>query len=229
MTGRILSFALLAGTAFAQSKAMTQGAHRMELTLERRANGAWRAVDPGYIFANGDYVRFRFRTNFNGYLYVLNHGTAGSYEQLFPREDTGMANRVENGKDYIVPATEGAFKVAGPPGHDVIYWMVTPVEMRGAPEYKPLPPPPAPSSKLPASLVPRCDDAILKARGECVDSSAGPQNVEDNSQLPENMKLRARGGQQQDLIIRKKQNSALLSSPVPLSGPVTFEFRLAHK
>lgn len=222
-----LILVVLAGSLAAQSKALSQGAHRMEITLERRVGNAWRAVDPGFIFDHGDRVRFRYRTNFNGFLYVMNHGTGGAYLQLFPGEDTGLDNRVEAGKEYIVPATSGAFRVDGPPGHDLIYWMVSPVAMSSGAKRPalPQPPPPTPARN---TLIPKCDDTILRARGECVDSSAGAQTVRDPGALPENFQPRG-VALQQDLIIRKQQNAALVSSPSPLTGPVTFEFKLAHK
>ena len=70
----------------------------------------------------------------------MNQGTAGTYELLFPRTDTGSDNRVEAGKEYVVPATEGWFRIGGPAGQDVMYWLVSPVELpRG---YQRLPPPP---------------------------------------------------------------------------------------
>jgi len=46
----------------------------------------------------------------------MNQGTSGTYELLFPRSDTGGDNRVEAGKDYIVPASQGWFKVSGAGG-----------------------------------------------------------------------------------------------------------------
>src|SRR5262249_23824564 len=122
--------ALCALPAFPQAKSLNLGPHRMELTLERKTAAGWRVVEPGFIFNKGDHVRFRFRTNFSGFVYVMNQGTGGTYMKLFPREDTGMMNRIEAGKDYIVPATDGgAFRVDGPPGQDIVYWMMTPVAM----------------------------------------------------------------------------------------------------
>jgi len=211
---RLLAAALLAALPAApQAKSLAQGAHKMELTIERRAGNAWRVADPGTVFSNGQTVRFRFRTNFDGYLYVINHATTGTHTQLFPTEETGTQNRVEAGQEYVVPATSGAFRVDGPAGYDVLYWMVTPVRLTPTPQPKLPPPPPRP-----ITLIPRCDDTILKARGECVDTSAGTQSP-----------TTARGLSQQDLIFRRKQDGSVVSSPVPLTGPVTFEFRLAHK
>ncbi len=218
---------VVAAVCAAQTKSLEQGPHRMELMLERKDGAAWKAVDPGTIFAGNDYVRFRVKTNFDGYLYVMNHGTGGSYTTLFPREDTGLANRIQAGKEYVVPATEGAFRVDGPAGHDIVYWVLTPVELSGGHKHAPLPPPPPPSTKAPANLIPRCDDTILRARGDCVDSSAGAKAA-DAGQLPKNIKAYARGGDQ-DLVFMKKQGRSVVSSPTPLTGPVVYEFRLAHK
>lgn len=201
---------------------------RMEIQVELRDGGAWRAVDPSHVFSQGDRVRFRFRSNFTGYLYVMNQGTSGDYTKLFPREDTGTANRVESGREYLVPATEGAFRVTGPPGHDVIYWMITPLQMgQPAPQYRPLPPPPK-SPPPPANLIPRCDDAVFQARGECVDNTAGPKPAGPAGQLPSNLAATPNLSSRELLFIREHKR-AVVSSPEPLTGPVIYEFRLAHR
>jgi hypothetical protein len=87
----------------------------MEITLECLQGDVWKVEDPGLVFAQDDRVRFRFHTNFDGYLYVMNQATSGDYQTLFPREDTGQQNRIEAGKEYVVPATQGWFRVAGRP------------------------------------------------------------------------------------------------------------------
>src|SRR5664280_1363162 len=124
--GLIVSL-MLAAAAAGQTKKLAQGPNRIALTLERQEGGNWRAVDPGLVLDTGDRVRFRFRANFDGYLYVMNQATSGNYETLFPRADTGEQNRIEAGREYVVPATQGWFRIAGPPGHDVLYWLVTPL------------------------------------------------------------------------------------------------------
>lgn len=218
---------MLAGSAAGQSKSLERGPRRMELTLERQESGAWRAVDPGLVFAQGDRVRFRFHTNFDGYLYVMNQATSGNYEILFPREDTGVQNRIEAAKEYVVPAVQGWFRVSGPPGQDVLYWMVTPLELGAQPKYQPLPPPPKPGA-VPPRLVPRCDDTIFKARGECVDGSAGAKGVRPEEKLPDNLSGVPGASSRQLMFIRDKDVS-VVASPQPLTAPVIYEFRLAHK
>ncbi len=214
----IAVFALLASAA---------GPHRIEIALERQEGTTWRTVDPGLVFNTGDRVRFRFRANFDGYLYVMDQATSGKYETLFPREDTGEQNSVEAGKEYVVPATQGWFRIVGPPGYDVLYWLVTPISLGSQPKYRPLPPPPK-SGPVPPRLTPRCDDTIFKARGECIDSAAGPKSVPPAEKLPENLSA-VPGASSRELMFIREQNSSVVASPAPLSGPAIYEFRLAHR
>ena len=109
--------------------------------------------------------------------------------------------------------------------------MVTPVELGQSAKppsaYVPLPPPPPPGTKL-NTLVPRCDDAVFKARGECLDSKAGPRKVSSLEDLPPNLKdvpnLRSR-----ELVFIKEKDGAVVSTPANLKGPLVYEFRLSHK
>ncbi len=203
--------------------------HRMEITLERAGDSGWKTVPPGLVLDQGDRVRFRFRSNFDGYLYVMNQGTSGSYTLLFPRDETGRDNNITSGREFLIPATEAYFRIAGPPGHDIVYWMLTPVAMGGtsSPSYVPLPPPPK-TPPPPQNLLPRCDASLLRARGLCIDTSAGPKQVDADEPLPENL-AGLPGVRSRELVIMRRQNQTVLSSPSPMNGPVVYEFRLAHR
>lgn len=216
---------LLPSPAAAQKTALERGPHRLEIVLERLSAGKWNKIDPGLVLNQNDRVRFRATTNFDGYLYVMNQGTSGDYTRLFPREDTGSQNKLKAGKEYVVPATEGAFRITGPAGHEIVYWMITPVDIGARPEYVPLPPPPSPE-KLPKHLMPRCDDTIFRARGDCVDTSAGPQQANEQT-LPQNLAQVPKDGAP-ELLFVQKEGSSVVSAPPALAGPVIFEFRLAH-
>jgi len=215
--------ALLPG-AWSQTHSMTHGAHRMELMLERLDGATWKTIDPALVLAQGDRVRFHFRTNFDGYLYVTNQSTSGTYEQLFPREETGQNNRIASGKDYQVPATSVAFRIAGPPGHEIVYWLVSPVRLTDVPPRPTLSPA---GGATPLTLLPRCDESIMKARGDCVDSSAGPKLIPRGVDLSKD--LSAANAASRDLVFMRQQNTAVISSPAPLTGPVIYEFQLAHR
>ncbi len=211
---------LLLLVAVAGASAQT---HRLEITLEKQEKGQWRKVDPGLVLEQGDKVRFRASANFAGYLYVMNRATSGDYSLLFPREDTGRANRIEQGREYLVPATEGHFSIAGPPGHEIVYWLVSPVEFQ--PGVRPVP---GTAGRPPAKLIPRCDDTILRARGDCVDTSAGPRPLRENERLPENLAA-LREAASRELVFVRRDKAAVVSAPHSLEGPVIFEFRVAHK
>jgi hypothetical protein len=119
--------------------------------------------------------------------------------------------------------------VSGPPGYDVIYWLVSPVDF--GKQYRPLPPPPAPGS-VPPSLHPRCDDTIFKARGDCIDTQAGVRPVKPGDKLPENMNGVVKATPRELLFIQDNSSgkeSVVVSSPAPLTGPVVYELRLAHR
>jgi hypothetical protein len=182
----------------------------MEVILEKRQAGAWRVIDPGLVLVRGEQVRFRFKANFDGYLYVTNRSTSGNNSLLFPREDTGIRNRIEAGKEYFVPSTAGAFRVDGPAGHDIVSWMVSPVEL-GRPAVSMDPPKPVDMSRL----KPRCDDTIFRARGQCVDTAAGPQQPDTE--------------EGRNLVIIREKTASVITSQVALTGPIVYEFRLAHR
>lgn len=225
----LLSVLALGPLALAAPPA-TNTPHRMEITLQRQEGSQWVVIDPGLVLSKGDHVRFLFRANFDGYLYVMDQGTSGHYELLFPREETGRKNRVKAGRQYRIPATQAWFRVDGPPGQDIVYWLVTPMTLgSGGPgkKYIPLPPPPK-QKAVPANLMPMCDDSIFRARGICVDSSAGPRGIAKDAEVPENLAGVPRVTSR-ELIIMRKKDSSLISSPVSLEGPLLYQFRLAHK
>ena len=226
-----LALALPAATGVSQTKPPNQAKPQMEITVERLEHGAWKQVDPGLVFERNDRVRFRYRANFAGFLYVTNRSTSGKYEQLFPREETGEQNRIAAGKDYAVPATDAVFRIAGPAGHELIYWLASPVELtKGAanPVTGTQPLPPASTPPRPEDLLPRCDDAIFRARGECVDSSAGPQSVSAGDEMPQGM-AGAGAATPRDLLFMRREKTTVVAAPAPLTGPVVYEFRLAHR
>jgi hypothetical protein len=206
--------------------AHAENAQRMEITLEKKVGTNGAAVDPGHVFERNDLVRFRFKPNFDGYLYVMNRGTGGSFTLLFPRADIGTDNRIESGTEYLLPAAEsGWFGIAGPAGHDVVYWLVSPSKLGdGTPASFPALPPPVEAG---APMTPRCNDAIFRARGDCVDPTAGPKAVTPGEVLPGN--LAGVPASPRDLYFMQREKATVVGSPVALDGPVIYEFHVAHK
>lgn len=208
---------LTAVPLLSQPKELERGPYRLNVSLERHVDGEWSQVAPGQVFESGDRVRFRVQSNFDGYLHVANQGTSGEYASLFPTDEAGADNRIVAGQEYVVPQTEGAFRITGPAGHEVVYWTATP-NLSGDPAAADAPPAPAPPppAQPPARLTPRCDETILRARGDCIDHTAGLKDP--------NADLRGRG-----LVFLKKDDDAVVAASPQLQGPVTFEFRLAHR
>jgi hypothetical protein len=198
---------------------------RIRVAVQRESSASWKDANPATVFDSGDKLRFHISASFAGYLYVMNQGTSGAYELLFPRADTGSDNRIEAAREYTVPASQGWFKVSGPPGQDLIYWVISPLELSR--QYRTLPQPTPQAAGIPASLRPRCDDTIFKARGECIDTSAGVKPVKPDERLPPN--LERAGATPRELLFMQEQGGAVLSSPQPLTGPVVYELRLAHR
>jgi len=212
---------LLAAAAYAQPSV------RVDITVERFEGEQWKTQPSGLVFKKNDHLRFRVRSNFDGYLYVMNYGTSGQYSKLFPSAEAGIQNRIQSGVEYIVPATGASFRIDGPPGFDVVYWMISPVSFGdGSPAYTPLPPPPA--NPMPQNLKPRCDETILRARSLCIDSSAGPKSITQDEKLPENLAPIPRA-RSRDVVISSKGQSTSISSAERLEGPVLYKFLVAHE
>src|SRR5437867_2033894 len=70
--------------ALCQTTPPVQDSYRIAIVLERNERNSWREIDSRLVLEQNDRVRFRVRTNFNGYLYVTNQSTSGQYVVLFP-------------------------------------------------------------------------------------------------------------------------------------------------
>ena len=223
-------FSGIVGLASQCAVQAAESPQQIRITVERLDAGRWKAANAASVFASGDRVRFEITASFSGFLYVMNQGTSGAYDLLFPRSDIGGDNRLEVLKTYLIPEGD-AFRVSGPPGQDIVYWLISPIDLGN--QYKPLPPPR--TGSLPSSLKPRCDDLIFKARGECIDHSAGLKPIAAGETLPDNLKgvgtpremmFIQDGGLQKE---HGQKESVVISSPTPLTGPVVYELRLAHR
>jgi hypothetical protein len=204
------------------------GVGLISISVEKKAGDWVQTVDPKHVFAAGDTVRFRIKPAVDGYLYVLDLNTSGKYDVLFPRAETGNDNRIVHGHDYVMPATEnGWFEVSGPAGYEKLYFVLSPATLTlGQIQNHATSLPP--QGTAPATMRPRCNDEVFKARGECVDSGAGPKAVAPGEALPRDLTQMANGASR-DLKFTNNASGTTVSSGVPLSGPVVYEFLLAHK
>ncbi len=194
----------------------------IEIGVELHRDGGWQAVDGQTVFHNNDEIRFRFRSSVGGYLYVLDRTSGGDNVWLFPRPGQGQSSRVEPGPEYWIPDARGSFVVAGAPGFDVTYWVLSPVPI------EPRATSPPPLASQPGGLLPRCRTAELQARGICTDERAGPhpgKPAADNPiPLPGSERLMAR-----DLRFHSAAGSTHISAPHAGDGIVFYEFHIAHR
>ena len=194
----------------------------LDITLELKVNGKAEAVTPSHVFKTGDTIRMRLKSHVAAFLYVMNQGSSGKFETVFPSAETGSDNRVRTDGEYLVPAVEdGWFEVQGPAGFDVLYFLLSPTEL-AKPSVQKFTAPVAPGS-----LKPRCNDKVFKARGECVDDSAGPAALPNGQALPPALAPMA-GSASRDIIF-KKQSDGTVSVAGGSTAPVIYTFRLAHQ
>lgn len=225
---------ILALTAGALAAQGADPGRSLEVLLEKRAGAAWSAVEPGEILANGDQIRFRVKPDFPGRLYVLNRASTGRAQVLFPTSQTGEENRLAAGEEIVLPQTEGAFSISGPPGYEVIYWVAAPPDSKVADpaELRALldrhPPQLMAGVPTPPRLMPRCDDAILRSRSVCVDAGAGARRLDETSLEEPNQSssalFRARG-----VTVGRRDKAAVIKAAPAADGHLLFEYRIAHR
>jgi hypothetical protein len=202
----------------------------ISIVLEKKSGDQVQTVDPTHVFTGGDTVRFRLRPAVDGFLYVMDLTTSGKYEVLFPLPETGNDNRIAKGKDYIMPATSnGWFEISGPAGRETIYFVLSPIELTIGQIQNRATSNLPPQGTAPSSMQPRCDDSVFRARGECLDSGAGPKVVGPGEALPREItQATAANGVSRDLKFTTDGASATVTSDSPLAGPVVYEFLLSH-
>lgn len=79
----------------------------MKIWLERQIGGEdkFLQVVPTNIFRSGDWVRVKFQLNFEGFLTIINLGTSGKTETIFPLEN--QSNKIAPKTNYSIPDDEG--------------------------------------------------------------------------------------------------------------------------
>jgi len=213
---------LALAVALAQDRPSAEASSSVEVRLELRKDSGWQTVESTSVFNANDEIRFRFRTAFPGYLYVLNRASNGETGWLYPLPEHGQTSRVEPGPSYLIPGARGSFVVGGTPGFDVTYWVVSP-----SPIETQMPTMPEPASQ-PSTIIPRCREQVLRARGLCVDERAGPRPLYKPDQIPSELR---QGGQlvARDLKFRAESGQTRISGKPSPTGVIVYEFRIAHR
>jgi hypothetical protein len=191
----------------------------VQVVLEKRTDSKWNAVDPHLVLHGKDEIRFKFRSNRSGFLYVIDRDPEGQHTWLFPTPETGEHNQIEADKDYVIPATDGVFVLAEKPGYETTYWILSPEELRPRRALEP-------DTPVQNTMIPRCDDGPLIARGPCSDKKAGARrfSVPGTPQWFENVAPL----QSRDLKFRSNNQQSSISLGRAFDAPVIYEFRIAH-
>ncbi len=116
----------IAGCAMLLSAQSAPRAESLELIMERSQGDQWKAVNPQTVLDNGNSIRFRLKSSFSGYLYVYYRGSGGEAGWLYPSDISSVNNRIESGVPRLIPSGSTSYGVAGKPGFDTVYWLVSP-------------------------------------------------------------------------------------------------------
>jgi len=200
----------------------------ISIRLEQKNGDDSKTVPQNTVFHNGNILRFRLTSRIAGYLYVVDKGTTGETTTLFPvSTGTGMQNRIEPDQTMVVPAMgDGWFEVTGPSGFDTIYLLISSspilIPPAGALEKQE-----APQNTLPPNLLPRCNDEIFKARGECIDSTAGAAPLPLGAPVPRELVPFAKSAAR-DIILTDDGDGVTVKPAPSAKLPLIYTFRLAH-
>ena len=101
----------------------TGGQPGAKLMVELNREGKTRMVSPDTKFQSGDRVRFHLSLNFDGYLAVLNAGTSGKVNCLYPH--MGAPNPVHASSELMVPGHEAWFVFDQMPGTEEVTFLMS--------------------------------------------------------------------------------------------------------
>ncbi len=136
-------------------------------------SGQTTEVAPDTSFQPGDRVRLNIQVSENGYLYIINRGSSGTWTQLFPSpEMPNASNVVVPGVTYSVPPDRN-FVISNPPGEEKLFIILSrrpeldvdaltmDMSRRDAAGQKELPVPPRPIETRMAANLPSMNDAMV--------------------------------------------------------------------
>lgn len=88
-------------------------------------NENFKEVSPKDEFYLGDHIRFNVSADREGYLYVIEQGSSGTWKPLYPRPGSPGANKLLPGKSSLVPSATGVWTVKGDPGDEKLFFLLT--------------------------------------------------------------------------------------------------------
>jgi hypothetical protein len=89
-----------------------------KVTIELLRNGETSEVAPNYQFRSGDRIRLRMQTNFEGYISLVNVGSSGTVQTLYPAD--GVARPIYPSQDFLVPESGSWIVFDDTPGVELL-------------------------------------------------------------------------------------------------------------
>jgi Domain of unknown function (DUF4384) len=86
--------------------------------IERLGSGGAPRATTSTVFRSGDRIRLHIRANHPGYLYIVNQGSSGHTDFLFPT--AGGGEYIEPNRTYTLPVT-GHIRFVDPPGQENVW------------------------------------------------------------------------------------------------------------
>ncbi len=83
---------------------------------------------PGMSLISGDQININFKTDADGYVYIVNFDSSGVPQLIFPHDDVGKDNNVTSGTQYRLPP-DGYYELDNVTGAESIYFIAAPFKI----------------------------------------------------------------------------------------------------
>lgn len=130
--------------------------------IELMRNGLRSFVPRSTVFRAGDKVKFHFQTNFDAYIKILNVGTTGKLQVLFPY--AGATELVAKSKDHALPEGDGWFEFDHQPGKEQLAFIFSQTPLTGAATQASAAPPPAAATTTTTTVVAAQQTTVVAAQ-----------------------------------------------------------------
>lgn len=88
--------------------------------IERQSDEGMQRVTTSSTFTSGNRVRLHVQSNRSGYLYVVNQGTSGHSDFLFPAS-INDGEYIDANRTYTIPAHGGYIRFDDQPGQEIVW------------------------------------------------------------------------------------------------------------
>jgi hypothetical protein len=120
-----------------KSGSSSAGQPGAKVVVALNRSDAIQMVSPDTVFHSGDKVRFHLSLNFNGYLAVLNKGTSGRINRLYPYP--GAPKLAQASGEIVVPGKDAWFAFDETPGIEEVTFLMSKDPIEGVEEPIPAP------------------------------------------------------------------------------------------